>query len=241
MFQSGYIKMFRSVLSWEWYQDANTARLFFHLLLTVGINNEKWKGIKVPRGSRVASISILSKELNMSQKQVRTSLEKLILTNEVASTKYPKCSVFTIVSWNEYQSEGQAGGKQNGNQTGNQMGKQNGKQVGKQNDNKTASKGASSNSPENPYTDCVFEPQENNMGKQNGNQTADKGASNWADKGQAFGQASGQSNGQQYKNNKNIRIKEYKEKEEAAVGADPFYRDGPPPKGTPEYDRWRNQ
>lgn len=234
MFQSGYIKLFRSILSWEWYQDANTARLFVHLLLTVGINNEKWQGIKVPRGSRVASISVLSKELKMSPKQVRTSLEKLISTNEVASTKYPKFTVFTIVRWNDYQAEGQASGKQNGKHLGNQSDKQN----GKQDDKKAASKTATSNCAESHYNTSVTAETEIPEGKQKGNQTASKRA----DKGQSNRQPDGQANGQQ---NKNIRIqeeeKEYKEKENSAVGTDPVYWDGPPPKGTPEYERWRNQ
>jgi hypothetical protein len=39
----------------------------------------------------------------------------------------------------------------------------------------------------------------------------------------------------------NIRSKEDIRRKERARETDPLDADGPPPKGTPEYDRWRNQ
>jgi hypothetical protein len=30
----GYIKLYRSLLKWEWYDDSNVFRVFMHLLLT---------------------------------------------------------------------------------------------------------------------------------------------------------------------------------------------------------------
>jgi len=101
--------------------------------------------------------------------------------------------------------------------------------------------------------------QKNGTPKRTANDTAKKEPETLINQGETQDQAtpSGQQNGQQsgqqmdnrwttdghkqeyIKNNKEYKEKENKEK--AAVGADPFYRDGPPPKGTPEYDRWRNQ
>ena len=45
MLESGYIKLYRSLLSWEWYDDINTKTVFLHLLLTVSIEESKWHGI----------------------------------------------------------------------------------------------------------------------------------------------------------------------------------------------------
>ena len=35
MLKNGYIKLYRSLLDWEWYDDTVTKCLFLHLLLTV--------------------------------------------------------------------------------------------------------------------------------------------------------------------------------------------------------------
>ncbi len=116
MFEQGYIKMFRKVLSWEWYQDANTARLFFHLLLTVQIKDSKYMGVDIPKGSRVASVATLAKELGLTTRQIRTGLEHLETSNEVTRSKHSRFSVISIVRWNDYQEERQTKRSQNDKQ-----------------------------------------------------------------------------------------------------------------------------
>lgn len=43
MLKNGYIKLYRSLLDWEWYDDTVTKCLFLHLLLTVNAYDEDWK------------------------------------------------------------------------------------------------------------------------------------------------------------------------------------------------------
>ena len=57
---SGYVKIYRSLLKWEWYDDVNTCRLFLHLLLTVNYTDGQWHGMTIKAGSRVCSIRKLS-------------------------------------------------------------------------------------------------------------------------------------------------------------------------------------
>lgn len=38
----GWISLYRKILNWEWYSDANTFRLFIHLLLQA--NHEEKNG-----------------------------------------------------------------------------------------------------------------------------------------------------------------------------------------------------
>lgn len=106
MTQNGYIKLHRSILNWEWYGDDVTTLLFLHLLLTVNIKDSQWKGVDVPRGSRVCSLSILSEETGHSIKQIRGSLDKLKRTHSVAISKYPKFSIISIENWSKFQGEG---------------------------------------------------------------------------------------------------------------------------------------
>lgn len=97
---------------WEWYTDANTFRVFFHLILTANYEDKKWQGITIERGQRVSSYDKIAKELKLSVKQVRTAIDKLKKTNDVAIKSTNKYSVFTVVNYNKYQDDGRQNGKQ---------------------------------------------------------------------------------------------------------------------------------
>lgn len=115
---NGYIKLYRSITNWEWYDDLVTKSVFLHLLLTVSIEDSNWHGITIKRGSRVASYDVLAAELKLSFKQIRTAINHLERTGEVARSKYPKYTVFTVINYDNFQegasksaSKGQSKGK----------------------------------------------------------------------------------------------------------------------------------
>ena len=103
MLENGFVKLHRSILKWEWYDDVNTKVVFLHLLLTVSIEDGKWHGITVKRGSRVSSYAKLAAETGLSVKQIRTAVDHLEATGEVARTKYQKYTVFAINNFDVYQ------------------------------------------------------------------------------------------------------------------------------------------
>ena len=112
MLENGYIKLYRSLLKWEWYDDVNTKVVFLHLLLTVSIDDSRWHGTVIRRGSRVSSYPVLAKETGLSVKQVRTAIAHLEETGEVARTKHPKYTVFAINNYDAFQSgAGKTAGK----------------------------------------------------------------------------------------------------------------------------------
>ena len=118
MFKVGYIKIFRSILDWAWYHDANTFRVFMHLILTANFEPHAFEDITVERGQRLVSIKKLAEELNLTEKNVRTALKHLEKTGEVAVKGTPKYSIITINNYNYYQSsanDGRATGTQTAN------------------------------------------------------------------------------------------------------------------------------
>lgn len=100
---NGWIKTHRKITEWEWYQDSNVFRVFFHLLLTANHEAKKWRGIEVKRGQKITSYQHLAEELGLSLQSVRTAIKKLKLTGELTHTGNNKYSVFTIVNWETYQ------------------------------------------------------------------------------------------------------------------------------------------
>ena len=103
MLESGYIKLYRSLLNWEWYDDINTKTVFLHLLLTVNIAKRQWHGITVPCGSRVSSYAVLASETGLTERQVRTAISHLEATGELTRYKYPNFTVFAINNYDKYQ------------------------------------------------------------------------------------------------------------------------------------------
>lgn len=104
--KNGYIKLHKKMLSWEWYDDVNTCRLFIHCLLKANWQEAKWHGVTLQPGQFITSTANLAKETHLSIKQVRVALDHLISTGEVASKGQSKFRIITVLKWDEYQGEG---------------------------------------------------------------------------------------------------------------------------------------
>lgn len=123
MLESGFVRIYRSFLNWEWYDDANTMRVFLHLILTANWEPKKWHGKEIQRGQRVTSYASLSSELKISVKSVRTAINHLKRTGEVAILTTHEYSIITIKNYEMYQdvanqtaNEGQTSGKAGANE-----------------------------------------------------------------------------------------------------------------------------
>jgi len=100
----GYIKLWRKITEWEWWDDPNTFRVFIYLLLQANHQDGNWRGIKVKRGQHVSSINKISVATRLSTKNVRTSINHLISTNEVAKDSPTKqWTIYTITRFEDYQ------------------------------------------------------------------------------------------------------------------------------------------
>ena len=99
----GFVKIDRRILDWEWYDDANTMRLFFHCLLRANWKAARWHGMTIEAGQFVTSLQTLSDETQLTISQVRTALEHLIMTGEITNKSHNKFRIITVVKWNEYQ------------------------------------------------------------------------------------------------------------------------------------------
>ena len=107
----GYIQLHRRLLEWEWYDDIPTFKLFIHCLLKANYTDKKWRGNNIKRGQFITSISNLSYETGLSQKQVRSSIDKLVKTGELGKVTTPRNSMITVLSYNNYQKEGKLKGE----------------------------------------------------------------------------------------------------------------------------------
>ena len=100
---TGWIKLHRQLLEWEWYDDTNTKCLFLHCLLRANHNDTEWRGHKIKRGQFLTSVETLTRETGLSVSQIRTSMKKLISTNEIASKSQARSTVITVVEYDSHQ------------------------------------------------------------------------------------------------------------------------------------------
>jgi len=100
---NSFIKLSRKIKLWEWYTDGNTVRLFLHLLLNANFKPSRYRGYDLPKGSLIIGRKQLALDLNLSERQIRTSLSKLTSTNELTIKTTNRFSICTIAKWADYQ------------------------------------------------------------------------------------------------------------------------------------------
>lgn len=99
-----YLKLYYSLLDWEWYKDANTMRVFLHLLLTANRKDHPYRGDVIKRGEVLATREHLAKQLKISEQNVRTALKHLKSTKEITVRKIVNTSVICLCNYDKYQS-----------------------------------------------------------------------------------------------------------------------------------------
>ncbi len=108
-----FVKIDRNITRWGWYTDGNTMRVVLHLVLTANMRDCVFEGVTIHRGEVATSYSSISSALGLSIKNVRTAIDHLKSTSEVAGKQYSKFSVFTVLNYDMYQ--GKPAGKTAGN------------------------------------------------------------------------------------------------------------------------------
>lgn len=115
MTTEGFVKVPRTMLEWGWLDDGNTLKVYMVLLLSANWKDAEWHGIKLKRGQLVTSVNSLCEKCRLTSHKVRTALEHLRASNDIA---IKTTSQYTIVTLNNYDfEENSANGTSNEPQT----------------------------------------------------------------------------------------------------------------------------
>ena len=101
--EDSFIKLYRGLLKWEWYQDSQMVHLFIHLLLNANFADGRFKGTPVLRGQLITGRKRLSVDTGITEMSIRTCLTKLKSTNEITTKVTNEYTLITIVKYEEYQ------------------------------------------------------------------------------------------------------------------------------------------
>ena len=116
----GYVRVFRSMLDWEWYDDTACVRLMLHLLLTVNWEAKQWHGQTIQPGQLVTSMDKLAETLGTTRSAIRRTMDKLKSSGEVTIQTNNHWTTVTLGNWAEYQEVQPTNGRPKSQPTTNQ-------------------------------------------------------------------------------------------------------------------------
>ena len=102
-----WIKLHKKFLDWKWYKNKNTKILFIHCLLKANWKDGFYEGIEIKRGSFITGRKQLSKELALTEQEIRTAIKHLKSTNEITIKTTNTFSIISIVNYDKYQAVNQ--------------------------------------------------------------------------------------------------------------------------------------
>ena len=83
MNDKGFVKINRSILDWEWWDDIKTFRLFFYCIVRANYQDTIYKGIELKRGQFLTSYDSLIAGTGLTLQEIRTRLEWLEESGEI--------------------------------------------------------------------------------------------------------------------------------------------------------------
>lgn len=109
----GWVKLHRKFISWEWFTTPDMVHLFVYLLLMANREDNSWQGFQVKRGQLITGRKKLSEQTGISERRIRTCLQRLQNTGELTSKTTSKYSIITICNYDDYQSKQTTSDQQN--------------------------------------------------------------------------------------------------------------------------------
>jgi DNA-binding transcriptional MerR regulator len=102
---TGWIKIHRKFLDWEWFNKSEAVHLFMYLVLKANHKDGQWQGIDVNKGQFITSFGKISTDTGISLQTIRTLIKKFEKSNEINIQTTNKYSVITICKYDCYQKE----------------------------------------------------------------------------------------------------------------------------------------
>ena len=99
----GWLKLYRKLTEWEWYNHSEMVHLFIHLILKASQTDKTWQGHEIKRGQVVISRPKISAETGISERTIRTCLARLVASGEILIETTNRFSVVTICKYGDYQ------------------------------------------------------------------------------------------------------------------------------------------
>ena len=100
---NGWVKIYRSMLYWEWADVPEMVALWVRLLIMATHEEQQWHGKTINRGQLVTTYLYLSEETGITMQQLRTCFDRLKKSGQITIETTNKYSIITICKYDSYQ------------------------------------------------------------------------------------------------------------------------------------------
>ena len=115
-----FVKLDRNLTTWRWFKYPKTLVVWIWLIMNANVEDHDFERETIHRGEVATSYRRIMTDTGLSSKEVRTALNHLKETGEVATRIRPKYQVISILEYSRYQDvpagktagKGQAKGRQ---------------------------------------------------------------------------------------------------------------------------------
>jgi len=119
--ENSYVKLFRSLKSWQWFAVNGMVHIWIYLLLNARYEDGYVYGVLVKKGQVITGRKKISRETGLSSQVIRTCLNRLKSTNEITIETTNKYSIITLIKWELYQCSEIKSNQQNNQQNNQQL------------------------------------------------------------------------------------------------------------------------
>ena len=103
----GFLKVYRSMLTWEWHDDPLTMATWIYCLMRANYETVKWHGEIIKAGQFITSLGHMAKDIGITVSQLRTCIKRLKSTSNIASQSTSRGTLITVANYGLYQSAGE--------------------------------------------------------------------------------------------------------------------------------------
>lgn len=109
-----YIKLHRQLIEWEWFTSPITLQVWIYCLIRANWKPGRFKGHEVPRGTFITNYALMSEDLELTTKQIRTAIQHLESTGEISRKRAGNGQAITVVNYGLFQDAGPSEGQTKG-------------------------------------------------------------------------------------------------------------------------------
>ena len=102
---TGWVKLYRKMLKWRWYDDAVVKSAFIHCILMANITDTEWHQYDIPKGGFITSLPHFSEQCGITVNQTRRALKCLEETGEITKKPQGRNTLIIVNNWDKFQSK----------------------------------------------------------------------------------------------------------------------------------------
>ena len=98
----GFMILPREIRRWGWYRNSKMVHMLLHLMLEAQYQDGSYMGVEIKRGQLATGRKQLAAETGMSEREVRTCLERLTNDHQIVTQTTNRFSIITVCNYDSW-------------------------------------------------------------------------------------------------------------------------------------------